>query len=329
LIVMTSNAEAPASIVSSDIMAQRYQAASTRIAADSLRLPEYAGVYRVDGRMAFTFMAQDQQLYGRITGQLFAPLTAAAADVFTFPQVGAEFSFQREGGKIVGATLRQRGSEFKARRSSEPLPVYARDPGLTQEAVVGDYVVNDAALPAMVFAVRAMDGQLLIRLNDQPGLPVFSVPGQADRYAADVVAAEFQFERDADGKRSALVLHQSGKAIRAVRRAPAPVKLDGVALYLRGSMNEWGLRDQLRVVAPGVYSATVNLDKGDYQFKVASEDWKTVDLGGTDSKPMAAGAAATLYRSGENLNLSVASPSQYTFKVDASAGQPQVSVSAQ
>ncbi len=329
LIVMASNAQSPVSIVSGDILAQRYQAASTRIAGDNLHLPEYAGVYRVDGHMALSFVAQEQKLYGRITGQVFAELTPAAADVFTFPQVGAEFSFQREGGKIVGATLRQRGSEFKARRVDEPTPAYAHDSKLTQDAIGGDYVVADTALPPMTFDVRTIDGQLLIRLNEQPSLPVFAMPSDADRYASDVVAAEFQFERGPDGRLSALVLHQNGKAIRALRKAPAPLKLDGVALYLRGSMNEWGLRDRLHAVAPGVYTATVKLDKGDYQFKVASEDWKTVDLGSTDSKPLAAGAAATLYRSGENLNLSVASPSQYTFKVDASAGQPQVSISAQ
>lgn len=328
LVVLVSNAEAPASLVGSDIVAQRYPLADTRIAVDDVALPEYAGVYRADANMAFTFVAQDQKLYGRISGQTFAPLTAAAPDVFTFPQVGAEFSFQREGGKIVGATLRQRGGEFKARRTTDAVPPLAQDPKVTQEAFAGDYVVADASLPAMKFDVRTLDGQLLIRLNDQPHLPVFAMPGKADRYASDVVAAEFQFERDADGKLAALVLHQNGAAIRAQRKA-APLKLDGVALYLRGSMNDWGLRDQLRAVAPGVYTTTVKLDKGDYQFKVASEDWKTVDLGGSESKPLAAGIVAMLARAGENINLSVASPSTYTFKVDASGVQPRMSVSAQ
>ena len=225
LVVMVSNAEAPAGLVGAAIVAQRYQIADTRIAVDDLSLPQYAGVYRVDGHMALTFVAQEGKLYGRITGQTFAPLTAAAPDVFTFPQYGAEFSFQREGGKIAGATLRQHGGEFKARRTADPVPPYAQDRKLTQDAVAGDYVVADTSLPSMVFDVRVMDGQLLIRLNDQQHLPVFAVPGQADRYAADVVAAEFQFERDDDGKLSALVLHQNGRAIRALRKAPAPLSV--------------------------------------------------------------------------------------------------------
>ncbi|MFA9218960.1 MAG: serine hydrolase domain-containing protein [Sphingomonadaceae bacterium] len=106
LIVLASNAEAPVAVVSGDILAKRYQISDARIALEQGKLPEYAGVYRAEGALKFTFVAQDQKLYGRISGQLFMPLTAAAADVFTFPEVGAEFSFQREGGKIVGATPR-------------------------------------------------------------------------------------------------------------------------------------------------------------------------------------------------------------------------------
>jgi hypothetical protein len=47
--------------------------------------------------------------------------------------------------------------------------------------------------------VQLLDGVLRVRLNDQPRLPVFPLAGQADRFAYDVVAAELQFERQADG----------------------------------------------------------------------------------------------------------------------------------
>ncbi|MFA9218959.1 MAG: hypothetical protein ACEQSK_17890 [Sphingomonadaceae bacterium] len=215
------------------------------------------------------------------------------------------------------------------RRALISVPALARDPALSGPAIAGEYVVADKALPPMLFDVRTMDGQLLVRLNDQPSLPVFAVPGKADRYASDVVAAEFQFERNADGKLVALVLHQNGQAIRAERKAPVPLKLDGVALYLRGSMNDWGLRDPMQATAPGHYRAVVRLDKGEYQFKVASEDWKSVDLGGSDSRALAAGAAATLQSSGENLTLSVPGPSSYSFNIDASVAPPRLSISVQ
>jgi len=326
IIVMASNSEAPVERTSGDILAQRFKITDGELAAGKLTLQDYAGVYRVDEHLQLTFVAEGQTLQGRITGQAFSALTAAAADVFTFPTVGAEFSFQREGGKVIGVTLRQRGAEFKARRTEAPAPAFAHDPQLTQDAIGGYYVTDNTFLLPMRFDVRAKDGQLLVRLNEQPMLPVFPVPGRADRYAYDVVSAEIQFERDAGGRLSALVLHQNGKAMRAVREAEAPIKLDGVAVYLRGSMNDWGLHDRMQLLAPSVYAATVQLAKGDYEFKLASEDWEALDLG-SSGKPLAVDAPATLSRRGENLKLSVTNPASYQFKLDLSQAHPQLSIS--
>ena len=217
LIVMASNSESSPGAVSNDILAQRYRVAAGRIAVDPARLPDYAGVFRVNATQAFTFVAQDGALQGRVTGQRFQPLTAAASDVFTFPAEGAEFSFTREGGKVTGAILRQRGIEMRARRAAEAAPALAYDSALTQDLLGGDYA---AGAHSTRMAVWARDGQLAIRLNEQPMLPVFAVPGKPDRYAGDVLAGEFQFERDAAGKVVALVLHQNGMAIRAERQAP-------------------------------------------------------------------------------------------------------------
>ena len=122
LIAMASNNEAIPGAISGDILALRYQAASGSIALNPAVLPEYAGVFRVSASMAFTIVAEGGALQGRITGQRFSPLTSAAPDVFTFPNVGAEFSFTREQGKVTGAILRQRGIEMKAQRVAEPLP---------------------------------------------------------------------------------------------------------------------------------------------------------------------------------------------------------------
>jgi len=331
MVVMASNGEAPVELAGGDLLLQRFKIATGKLTADKLplvSLPDYAGEYRVDARIHFVFVAQGQALEGRITGQPFNPLTPAEPDVFTFPEVGAEFTFTRENGKVTGVTLHQRGMELKGRRTDAQAPVLAHDPALTQEAIGGDYVVDNPLSPPMRFEVMARSGQLLIHLNEQPLLPVFPVAGKADRYASDVVAAEFQFERDSSGRPSALVLHQNGKELRALRRADAPLKMDGVTVYLRGSMNDWGLRDKMQQLSPGVYSATVKLEKGDYEFKVASEDWKTVDLGGS-GKPVAAGMPAALALRGDNMKLSVSAPASYQFKLDVSQPQPSLSISPQ
>lgn len=215
MIVMASNAEAPSGLASGDILALRYQAAATHMAVDAGSLPAFAGVYRIDARSAFTFVVQDGQLQGRLTGQPFGALTAAAADVFTFPHVGAEFTFRREGGKVAGVTLRQRGAMLEAQRSAEAAPAAAYDRALTEAAMGGHYLASQQSLD---FAVKVERGQLMVKLNDQPTMPVFAVAGKADRYAYDVVAAEIQFERDAEGRVAALVLFQNGGTVRAQRK---------------------------------------------------------------------------------------------------------------
>ncbi|HEX7987835.1 MAG TPA: serine hydrolase [Duganella sp.] len=221
-IIMVSNAEANADAFGADVLAARYKINDTSIALDAAALPEYAGVFRADAKIAFTFVVQDGKLYGRLTGQGFTAMTPAAPDVFTLPQYGAEFKFGRENGKVATMTLRQHGGEIPARRTAEPAPTLAFDKAITAERYAGHYLSNAEGAPKLDFDVRAEGGQLSARLDQQPLLPVFPVPGKADRFAWDVVAAELQFERNAAGAVTALVLHQDGQAIRATRKADAP-----------------------------------------------------------------------------------------------------------
>lgn len=221
-IVMVSNAEAQADAFGADVLAARYKVSDASIALESAALPEYVGVFRADDKMAFTFVAQDGKLYGRLTGQGYTAMTAAAPDVFTLPRFGAEFTFGRENGKVATMTLRQHGGEIRARRTADPAPAVAFDNAITPALYGGHYLSSGEGAPKMDFEVRAWDGQLSARLDQQPLLPVFPVRGKADRFAWDVVAAELQFERDAGGAVTALVLHQDGRTIRATRTAGSP-----------------------------------------------------------------------------------------------------------
>ena len=220
-IVMVSNAEAQADAFGADVLAARYKVGDTSIALDATALPQYAGVFRVDPKIAFTFVVQDGKLYGRLTGQAFTAMTASAPDVFTLPQFGAEFTFGRDNGKVASMVLRQHGGEMRARRTAEPAPAVAFDNAITPERYAGHYLSKGEGAPKMDFDVRADGGQLFARLDQQPLLPVFPVAGKADRFAWDVAAAELQFERDASGGVTALVLHQDGRTIRALRAAQA------------------------------------------------------------------------------------------------------------
>lgn len=185
-------------------------------------LLQYAGVYRIDPQMAFTFVVQDQKLYGRLTGQAYTPMTETGPDVFTLPQYGAEFRFGRDNGKVTTMTLRQGGADYLAKRTAEPPPALAFDKTLKPETYAGHYLSPANGAPRVSFDISVSDGQLLARVDQQPFLPVFPVPGKADRFAWDVAVAELRFERDASGAVKALVLHQDGQAIPATRKSSMP-----------------------------------------------------------------------------------------------------------
>ena len=66
-------------------------------------------------------------------------------------------------------------------------------------------------------------------------------------------------------------------------------------IYVRGTMNGWSTDDQLFFDGSHVYSAVLALTPGNYEFKIASEDWSAVDLG--------AGQAGNQLNFGEALTL--------------------------
>lgn len=87
-------------------------------------------------------------------------------------------------------------------------------------------------------------------------------------------------------------------------------------IYVRGAMNGWGETDAMSYDGDGVYSASITIEAGDYEFKIASADWSTVDFGSADQQ-ITLGTAKTLNRGGSNLKLSIPTTSTYTFSVNA------------
>ncbi len=91
-------------------------------------------------------------------------------------------------------------------------------------------------------------------------------------------------------------------------------------VYLRGSLNGWSENNPFNYAGNNSYTVTVNLAAGNYEFKVASADWSTVDFGAAagDGVDVVLGAAKPLGRSGANLKLALAEAGNYQFSVNAS-----------
>ncbi len=93
----------------------------------------------------------------------------------------------------------------------------------------------------------------------------------------------------------------------------------GVAVFVRGSFNGWGLTDPMTYdMAGDTFSATVNLASDTHAFKIASEDWATADFGGDGvNNSVTLDTPKLLESTSFNLELAVPTAGTYVFSLDA------------
>ncbi len=178
------------------------------------KLAEYAGVFAIDDKASFTAMIDQQgRLAIRLTGQPFFPAFHMGNDRFFLKVVAAEYQFTRgREGRIESLTLHQNGHKVPAKRTTKPIPTVLALNAAQLAAYAGLYELT----PDILFEVTVRGGQLMVKLTGQPAYPVFCE--REDRFAYDVVEAALTFQRDANGKVVALVLHQGGLDQRATRK---------------------------------------------------------------------------------------------------------------
>ena len=87
-----------------------------------------------------------------------------------------------------------------------------------------------------------------------------------------------------------------------------------------GSFNGWGLGHEMKFDAvENEYVAYVELTPGGHMFKIASEDWFTVDLGAADDGIVQLGVPEPITRVNySDLYLEVPDPGVYAFRFDVS-----------
>ena len=102
----------------------------------------------------------------------------------------------------------------------------------------------------------------------------------------------------------------------------------GTPLYLRGSLNGWGTDNEMAFIGRARYRTAIDLDAGDYQFKLASEDWSTIDIGAADTANIEVGVPTPLDATGgaSNLMTTIAEADSYTFTLDRSRGTATLTV---
>jgi len=97
----------------------------------------------------------------------------------------------------------------------------------------------------------------------------------------------------------------------------------GTEVYLRGGMNDWGTANEMVYVGDKVFTAYIDVAAGDYEFKVASDDWSTVDFGAPantdEARNMVPGDVFdTSTGGGDNFRLAITDTEEYAFIFDTS-----------
>jgi pullulanase-type alpha-1,6-glucosidase len=95
----------------------------------------------------------------------------------------------------------------------------------------------------------------------------------------------------------------------------------GIPIYVRGGMNGWGTDDELEYQGGRIYTKALTLDATEYQFKVATGDWSSPNLGGFSADEVdtrvTLGQNQLLADNGENLLLNIEEAGNYVFIFDS------------
>lgn len=218
---LASNRFAPLPRVNLDLSQSRYPVEDIAVPlAANVRLADYAGSFRVSTERIAHVAVDGGALLVRSNGNIFRAYVPVGPDRFTRPAGGARVTFARSSdGTVSALTLEQSGRVYRALRTDAPVVTQPILPPGVAAAYAGRYVATRFLRSAVEFNVQETEGQLMIRSTTVDWQPVFPVEGKADRFRYDV-PAQLQFERDAAGAVTGLVLLENGELRAARQTAP-------------------------------------------------------------------------------------------------------------
>ena len=173
------------------------------------------GQYALTAAFGIGVYEQGGRLVAQATGQPAFDLHAVGEDWYAFDDVDASVHFLRNEGAVVGLELAQNGVLQSAPRAAATALATARQEIALDRDTLAGYVGRYAFAPGVDLTVRGKGAGLEAQLSGQPFFPIFA--RAPDRFFYRVVDAELAFERDAEGRVQAVVLHQGGAEQRAAR----------------------------------------------------------------------------------------------------------------
>jgi len=105
---------------------------------------------------------------------------------------------------------------------------------------------------------------------------------------------------------------------RSVVPPPSAMTILKTPLYIEGSMNDWKAVSRLESTEPGVFEATLPLKQAMHEFRILSEDAKTINFGAfIDEVITTLDQPKHLEFAGEDLFIQINTPGRYIFRLDA------------
>ncbi|AXJ01436.1 CubicO group peptidase, beta-lactamase class C family [Cyclonatronum proteinivorum] len=177
-------------------------------------IAQLSGLYQNPNLPVFELFGQNGRLMGQMDGQPALPLEQVEGLSFRNQAVGARMEFEASGQEpATGFVLHQGGMQFPFERITER-PTGPVAIALSPE-VLAEYAGTYHAGGGLSFQIEAAEGHLSARLTGQPAAKV--LPEGNDRFFYEVVPAALQFERNDEGRITAVTLLQHGQEIRFQR----------------------------------------------------------------------------------------------------------------
>jgi CubicO group peptidase (beta-lactamase class C family) len=196
----------------SPALAQQKQ--RTAITVSNEVFDRYVGRYQLAPSTFFTISRDGNKFLAQLTGQPSAEIFAEVEKEFFYKIVDAQLTFETGAqGKAVALVLHQNGVNQRAPRI-EGEPVAPKEITL-DVAVLEGYVGRYEVAPGITFTITRQNNHLFAQLTGQPSLEIFASAPREFFYK--VVNAQLTFEEGADGRATAVVLHQFGRDVRAAR----------------------------------------------------------------------------------------------------------------
>jgi hypothetical protein len=105
---------------------------------------------------------------------------------------------------------------------------------------------------------------------------------------------------------------------RSVVAPPSAMAILRTPMYIEGSMNDWKAVNRLESTEPGEFEATLSLKQAMHEFRILSEDGKTISFGAfIDEVITTLDQPKHLEFAGEDFFIQINTPGRYIFRLDA------------